>query len=1380
MKVTRKSIVATLFGVLGFTGFALAGDFQPIARQGGHWWLRYVRLGMSADGLTVVGGGMGPAPGNAEPFRWSPDSGLQWLGLHNPVIGDLPEATAYATSDDGSIVFGSSYVSFYYAMNNKVWEISGFRWENGAFANLTWVPGDDEAYPLDVTGDGSLPVGGSYEREIVLFYDAHWIDASKWVNNSPQVIGGLGGDEDHFAVGVSHDGSVIVGQSGEIHDYWRPFALWNNGERLPLGLLHQGSCPVHVPGVPDYRDYFPTYFSSCNKVLDVSYSGTWAVGYVYNGTNIVPVRWELSTQLPTTLPLLLGDVAGEAYSVSMNGKVIGGASDGRAVLWQDGPASPPILVDSLLQTLGLGTKIAGWDLAAVTRVSNDGKRIAGIGKHPSGQIWYWYADLTNAPINDSCTGAQLIPQGVLPPPYVEPSMRTTRGYTMEATVDGAPTCTFPDGPDVWYKYTAPVDGHLYLDLCDTTLQEPVISVHANCPGGSANQIFCSTSCASATCGGPCIEPPRVPMSAGQTYYIRVASKPGGTGDFFDLHTRFLPNNDTCDDAFFVEVPSTTPGHTSAATLDNAPTCQRVTNTSPGVWYKVIGSGTMMTASTCDFADFDTKLSVYCSGCGGYTCIAAADNTCGQLIANDRAKVSWCSSPGAMYHILVHGAGSETGSFDLDISQDGTACGATLSCHPVNEKCDRAIPIEKGTTMVDNTGANTSAIGASCASSRNDIWYTYPTACDGEITIDMCQGGLGSLNDTVLSVYESCGGFELGCNDDFADSTVDCGLRSAVVMPITPGQQLLIRAAGFGGVTSEGSFPLRVSEAPAPMTLYGGGALPVASQGQYYFHGAPIGGGCPLFFDNGISYYSLTTSPLPPGLTIDGSGLLSGIPTVSGQYDFQVDVGDRDILTPGDSATFTLTVLPSNDDCANAIPATEGGYAFGTVGTTTDGPDEPNACDFWGDTNVLSDIWYRYTAACNGIAVASMCDGDYDYDTKLAVYSGGSCPTTESALACNDDSCGPGSRLDFRVAPNGEYLIRVGGYEGMQGNGTLTITCIDDCNQNDIEDALELANTTATDCNNNHILDVCDISSATSLDCNANGLPDECDMRTDAVPGFHTIGLGNGYNANLQDVDGAFPAGLVTLGGVLFNIPSTGNNYWHSVAAGGPNPRSIDVTTSRPGVVEVHTLINTYWGQPGPTSYAYLEFFGSDGAYYRKDLIGDIDVRDFNQLSFTNNINGTSTTNVVTIGSHRLDKQRIDLPADFHNETLVKITLSDNGSDGLTRAFLAGVTVRIGGSTDCNMNNVPDECDVAGGAPDCNTNGRPDTCDRPGDANGDGLLSLADVSFLSVCITGPCASGSCAPPLYASSCCSMVDFDNDGDVDTRDFADFQASFGTAAP
>lgn len=182
--------------------------------------------------------------------------------------------------------------------------------------------------------------------------------------------------------------------------------------------------------------------------------------------------------------------------------------------------------------------------------------------------------------------------------------------------------------------------------------------------------------------------------------------------------------------------------------------------------------------------------------------------------------------------------------------------------------------------------------------------------------------------------------------------------------------------------------------------------------------------------------------------------------------------------------------------------------------------------------------------------------------------------------------------------------------------------------------------------------------------------------------FTPINFSSSANFQLQSLDAGYPAGNVTLGGVPFNIQTSGNNTWHSEVATGPNPRVLNIPVGVFGVTEVNTLINNYWGQAGPTSYASLEFFGSGGAYYKKDLVGNVDIRDFLNNVFTNSINGTTTTQVYSgfgtngFQENRLDKQQITLPSIFQTNTLNSIRLSDNGGNGFQRTFLAGVTVAV--------------------------------------------------------------------------------------------------------
>jgi hypothetical protein len=134
-----------------------------------------------------------------------------------------------------------------------------------------------------------------------------------------------------------------------------------------------------------------------------------------------------------------------------------------------------------------------------------------------------------------------------------------------------------------------------------------------------------------------------------------------------------------------------------------------------------------------------------------------------------------------------------------------------------------------------------------------------------------------------------------------------------------------------------------------------------------------------------------------------------------------------------------------------------------------------------------------------------------------------------------------------------------------------------------------------------------------------------------------------------------PEGDVTLGGIPFSIPAGGNNAW---LGSGPSTFTIDVGVT--GVTEVQTLINTIYGWAG--THAALEFFGSAGAYYRKDLVSNSDIRDHYNALWTNQINNTTTTNVFSNGPARLDKQQIDLPGEFAGQTLQTIRVIDDGNN----------------------------------------------------------------------------------------------------------------------
>lgn len=115
------------------------------------------------------------------------------------------------------------------------------------------------------------------------------------------------------------------------------------------------------------------------------------------------------------------------------------------------------------------------------------------------------------------------------------------GSTANANPDGTTSCGDSDGnPDVWLRYVAPCTGTLRVDTCgsgDLAGTDTVLSIHAACPGSSANTLACNDQVASSADPGRCVGAISVndsyvetALDAGETVLIRVstwlASPPG--------------------------------------------------------------------------------------------------------------------------------------------------------------------------------------------------------------------------------------------------------------------------------------------------------------------------------------------------------------------------------------------------------------------------------------------------------------------------------------------------------------------------------------------------------------------------------------------------------------------------------------------------------------------------------------------------------------------------------------------------------------------------------------------------------------------------------------------------------------------------------------
>jgi hypothetical protein len=146
----------------------------------------------------------------------------------------------------------------------------------------------------------------------------------------------------------------------------------------------------------------------------------------------------------------------------------------------------------------------------------------------------------------------------------------------------------------------------------------------------------------------------------------------------------------------------------------------------------------------------------------------------------------------------------------------------------------------------------------------------------------------------------------------------------------------------------------------------------------------------------------------------------------------------------------------NDECANAVPIVDGDTAYdSSFATDSVVPDLCEGCEEGSGLSFGGDIWFTYEASVTGTLTVSTCS-QADYDSRLAAYD--TCPTgLGDLIACNDDSAGCTGFTSVMCVPvtSGEtILIRVGGFNGATGSGTLTLTSDSGCTPVNLDSCID--------------------------------------------------------------------------------------------------------------------------------------------------------------------------------------------------------------------------------------------------------------------------------------------------------------------------------------
>ncbi len=141
--------------------------------------------------------------------------------------------------------------------------------------------------------------------------------------------------------------------------------------------------------------------------------------------------------------------------------------------------------------------------------------------------------------------------------------------------------------------------------------------------------------------------------------------------------------------------------------------------------------------------------------------------------------------------------------------------AIAACPPPGngDACATPLIVGEGVyfgTTVDNT-ASAGVSSACSAPGTIDEWYCYTASCTATVQASTCHAATNF--DTILSVFSTCGGAEIVCNDDAAGAPPACSLggfnhKSIVVWPAVAGASYMIRIAGYAGAT--GSYALEIA------------------------------------------------------------------------------------------------------------------------------------------------------------------------------------------------------------------------------------------------------------------------------------------------------------------------------------------------------------------------------------------------------------------------------------------------------------------------------------------------------------------------------------------------------------------------------------------
>jgi hypothetical protein len=423
--------------------------------------------------------------------------------------------------------------------------------------------------------------------------------------------------------------------------------------------------------------------------------------------------------------------------------------------------------------------------------------------------------------------------------------------------------------------------------------------------------------------------------------------------------------------------------------------------------------------------------------------------------------------------------------------------------PSNDDCAGAIAVFDGINPGAPTGANgftfsnvggTESVGAASCLANNpgtsDVWFSYVATFTGPCVFQTCTPvgfANGSLGDTIIEVYDACGGARLACDDD---ACFIQGLGSSSWINVTSGTTYIVRVASWSTTnTTEGTFYLSVipsdstsgsaataedcGTTSAVLSANNGVAL-VNNQGalgstpsgtcttllgtdlDLWWIYVPSASGTLLLSREAADPSATNVGPETGGLTklavyngAGGCGSLNQICSTTASNLSTAVVGGNlyYIRTAGPTAgvgnfSWFLQLPPANDTCGSSFTVIDGVNpavaSYTNVAALDDAGYTAAACA--ASAIGSKGVFFNYTATTTGTTVVSTCTpadrtAGTLTDTIVEVFA--DCVSTTS-IACNDNFCGTLSTVSFSSVAGTNYVIRVSS-KSTTASGTFYLT-----------------------------------------------------------------------------------------------------------------------------------------------------------------------------------------------------------------------------------------------------------------------------------------------------------------------------------------------------